>query len=114
MTDLGFVPSAPLNARPAAYEAGATYAANALVTDNGQVYRSQAAGNKGNTPHEDADFVHWAPVSVSIVPLQNPNWNHAATAGTEQAHSNLPPARSDAAAAPLETIGTGVLIGLGE
>lgn len=81
LVDMGFVPMAPLNAQPPAYEAGATYALNALVTDGTQVYRSQAAGNKGNTPHEDADFVHWAPVSISIVPLVNPNWNHAATAG---------------------------------
>src|SRR5438445_263585 len=75
--DDGFAPGPPLTAQPPAYEAGATYAKNALASEGGQAYRSQAAGNKGNTPSEDADFVHWAPVSVEVVPLQKADYNTA-------------------------------------
>lgn len=107
-----FLPSAPLNAQPAAYVNGTTYPKGALVTDGTQVYRSLAAGNKENVPHEDAG-AHWVPVSVSVVPLQNPSFGKTPTM-SEQAHNNKPPARSDAAAAPLETIGTGAEVPLGE
>ena len=107
LVDEGFAPGPPLTAQPPAYEAGATYAKNALASEGGQAYRSQAAGNKGNTPSEDADFVHWAPVSVEVVPLQKADYNTAPTPMKQQAHNNKPPASSAATATPLETIGVG-------
>lgn len=107
ITDLAFQPAAPLSASPPAYEAGATYAKNALVTEGTQIYRSQKAANKGNKPSEDTDFANWAPIGTSLVVLQNPAFGFPTATMTQQAHNNKPPARSDAKAAPLETIGTG-------
>lgn len=107
LVDEGFVPGPPLTALPPAYEAGATYAKNVLVTEGTQVYRSQAAANKGHKPSEDADFAWWAPVSIDVVALQKADYNRTPTTMTQQAHNNKPPARSDALAAPAETIGEG-------
>lgn len=108
LVDEGFVPAAPITAAPAAYAGGTTYAKGAYTTEGTQVYRSQQAANKGHKPSEDADFAWWAPVSLGVVsPLQNPTLLTAPATRTQQAHNNTPPARSDAAAAPLETIGVG-------
>lgn len=81
LIDQGFVPMAPLTAAPAAWVEKTVYPAGALVSEGGQVYRSQVAGNKEHKPSEDADFANWAPVSVSVIPLVNPNYNHLQSAG---------------------------------
>lgn len=82
ITDQAFQPTGPLASMPAAWAAGTTYAAGALVSEAGIVYRSQVAGNKGNKPDADADFANWTPVPFSLAaPLQNPDYNHAASAG---------------------------------
>jgi len=108
ITDEAFLPSAPLTAPPALYNEAATYGKGALVTaESGIIYRSQAAGNKGNNPAEDADFVHWAPAPDAIIQLQKADYNRTPTTMTQQAHNNKPPASSAATAAPLETIGVG-------
>lgn len=80
ITDQAFLPIAPLNAAPAAYSAGTTYAKGALVTEGTQVYRSQQAANKAHEPKADADYEWWAPIGVAIVPLVNPDYNHASSA----------------------------------
>lgn len=76
-----FQPGPPLQAPPAAYAAGTTYASGATVMDGATAYRSVVAGNKANTPHED-DGTHWVPFPFTLAaPLQNPNYNHAPSAG---------------------------------
>lgn len=107
ITDAAFLPGPPLNAMPPAWEEGATYAKNALVSEGGQAYRSQEAANKEHKPSEDADFVHWAPVSIDIVPLQNPHFTDTPAPLKQQAHNNKPPASSAATASAAETIGLG-------
>lgn len=72
LTDEAFVPTAPLTKQPVAWTNGATFAKGALATEGTQIYRSLEDGNKEHKPSEDADFVHWTPVNVAIVPLQNP------------------------------------------
>ncbi len=74
IVDLAFVPAAPLNTVPAAYSAAVTYAKGAYVSEGGIYYRSQQAGNKAHEPKADADFEWWAPVSLTFVPLQNPDF----------------------------------------
>lgn len=114
LADLGFFPSAPLPEVVAVYAAGTTYAKGALAEEGGQVYRSQAAANKGNEPKADTDFVHWAPVGTESYPLQNPNFFHTPSSRTQQAYNNTPPASSAATASALETIGVGAEEGLGQ
>ncbi len=113
ISDQKFQPLAPIDGPVAAWVEGDTYAANALTEEKGVVYRSQAAGNKGNKPSEDKTYEHWAPVSVAEYPLQSPTAGAYATAERTQAGYNEPPARSDALAAPGETVNPGSQIGLG-
>lgn len=107
IVDEAFLPSGPLTAQPAAYVNGTTYAKNALVTEGGQVYRSQQANNKEHKPSEDADYAWWAPISIDIVPLQNPALLTPPVVRKQQAHNNKPPASSAATATAAETIGVG-------
>lgn len=107
IVDMGFVPTAALTVAPPAYEAGATYAKNAYVLEGVQIYRSQAAGNKGHEPKADADFATWAPVSITLYLLQNPNLLATPVPLKQQAHNNKPPASSAATASQAEVVGTG-------
>lgn len=108
LVDEGFVPGPPVTVQPPLWEVGATYAKGALVSEpNGQIYRGQDAANKGNKPSEDADFVHWAPVGIELVPLTNPGFAHAASFVSQRAYASSPPARSDRAASAAETVSPG-------
>jgi hypothetical protein len=107
IVDQAFVPLAPITDVPPEYEAGTTYALNALVKEGKQVYRSLEAGNKGHEPKGDADFAHWAPVATAMVSLQDPSFGATPAPLKQQAHNNKPPASSAANAAPAETVGVG-------
>lgn len=112
ITDAAFAPTPPIVGQVPAWEEGAVYAKGAYVEEKAVVYRSQEAANKEHKPSEDVDFAHWAPVSVALYPAQGSATLAAVT--RTQAGYNEPPARSDAAAAPLETINPGSQIGLGQ
>jgi hypothetical protein len=107
LADLAFQPGPPLVGPIAAYSAGSTYAKGAYVEDEGIIYRSQASGNKGNTPHEDTDFVHWAPVGEATYVLQNSGFTKTFALISQHTYAGSPPARSDAAAPAAETISPG-------
>ena len=113
ISDQKFTPLAPIDGQVPAWAEADTYAKNALVEEEGVVYRSQAAGNKKNKPSEDTEFEHWAPVSVAEYSLQSPTAGAYATAERTQAGYNEPPASSAAAASPGETVNPGSQIGLG-
>jgi hypothetical protein len=113
ITDLAFAPTPPIAGQVAAWGEKTVYAKGAYAEEEGVVYRSQEAANKENKPSEDADFAHWAPVSIAEYPLQSPTAGAYATAERTQAAYNEPPARSDALAAPGETVNPGSQIGLG-
>lgn len=113
ISDQKFTPLAPIDGQVAAWGEKTVYGLNALVEEEGVVYRSQAAANKENKPSEDATYEHWAPVSVAEYSLQSPTGGAYATTVRTQPGYNEPPARSDALATPSQTVNPGSQIGLG-
>jgi hypothetical protein len=79
ITDEAFQPAGPTSVAPADYDAGTSYSKGAIVSEEGQAYRSLTDENEGNAPSADTDNTNWTPVSQAFFPLQNPDYSDTHT-----------------------------------